>query len=198
MTREALAERIEFWKTCPYKYEPQHATTPPSEYVDVRDHLETFRSVAVGNVMEIGVDVGHSTAAFLLGLMENDAPDGRLYSVDIREVPAFDTYKHCQQWKWLRANSATERGRILAAFSLPQSPSLNVLYIDGDHSYEGCKADLDNFGPLVLPGGVILIHDVMHTEFLGVRRAMSTYRLENKIKWATVEGGSWGLGILHV
>lgn len=36
---------------------------------------------------------------------------------------------------------------------------IDFLYVDGDHSYEGCKADLIGWSPHVRPGGIILGHD---------------------------------------
>lgn len=41
--------------------------------------------------------------------------------------------------------------------------AIRVLWIDGDHSYEGALADHDMFWEFVEPGGVIAFHDVMHT-----------------------------------
>ena len=32
--------------------------------------------------------------------------------------------------------------------------------IDGDHSYEGCKADYEKYEPHVKDGGLIILHDV--------------------------------------
>lgn len=40
---------------------------------------------------------------------------------------------------------------------------VDVLVIDGDHSVAGVRADLAMYGPLVHPGGLILLHDVVHT-----------------------------------
>lgn len=37
---------------------------------------------------------------------------------------------------------------------------LDVLYIDGDHTYQGAKNDFVNYKPFVKPGGVILLHDI--------------------------------------
>lgn len=36
---------------------------------------------------------------------------------------------------------------------------INVLFIDGDHSYGGCKDDWENFSPFVVEGGWVLFHD---------------------------------------
>jgi len=41
----------------------------------------------------------------------------------------------------------------------PAIGSIDLLFIDGDHSYEGCTADLENWYPKVQPGGHVLLHD---------------------------------------
>jgi cephalosporin hydroxylase len=38
---------------------------------------------------------------------------------------------------------------------------LDVLYLDGDHSYEGIKADFSFYSPLVRPDGLIVFHDIV-------------------------------------
>lgn len=40
-------------------------------------------------------------------------------------------------------------------------PACDWLFIDGDHSYEGAKADFEAYGPLVVDGGVIVLHDIL-------------------------------------
>jgi predicted O-methyltransferase YrrM len=40
--------------------------------------------------------------------------------------------------------------------------SVDFLYIDADHSYEGIKADYENYTPLVKPGGIVGFHDTNH------------------------------------
>ena len=43
---------------------------------------------------------------------------------------------------------------------------LRFLWIDGDHSYPGAKADFDNFLPHLVPGAIVAFHDALH-EFPG-------------------------------
>lgn len=37
---------------------------------------------------------------------------------------------------------------------------VDILYIDGDHTYEGVKQDYEMYSPLVRPGGIIILHDI--------------------------------------
>jgi predicted O-methyltransferase YrrM len=41
--------------------------------------------------------------------------------------------------------------------------SVDLLFLDGDHSYDGVRADFENYTPLVKPGGLIAFHDVEST-----------------------------------
>ena len=52
--------------------------------------------------------------------------------------------------------------------------SLDFVFIDADHSYEGCSADIRLWAPKVRPGGLLCGHDYGHVrpEFNGVIRAV--------------------------
>jgi len=43
----------------------------------------------------------------------------------------------------------------------PPPAPLELLFIDGDHSYEGAKADFERWGAFVRPGGHLLFHDAV-------------------------------------
>ncbi len=38
---------------------------------------------------------------------------------------------------------------------------LDILFIDGDHTYEGVKRDFELWSPLVQPGGYVIFHDIL-------------------------------------
>jgi glycosyltransferase involved in cell wall biosynthesis/cephalosporin hydroxylase len=42
---------------------------------------------------------------------------------------------------------------------------VDFLFIDGDHSLAGVKADFEAYAPMVKPGGFIAIHDILDTEW---------------------------------
>lgn len=39
--------------------------------------------------------------------------------------------------------------------------SIDVLFIDGDHSYNGVKKDFENYSPMVRKGGLVILHDIV-------------------------------------
>jgi predicted O-methyltransferase YrrM len=110
---------------------------------------------------EIGADRGGTLA--LLGSVA--APDARILSLDI-EYPESraQVYRILaqpgQQLTCVEANShATETLERVKQWL--GGERLDFLFIDGDHSYAGVKADYDMYGPLVRSGGVIAFHDIV-------------------------------------
>ena len=53
--------------------------------------------------------------------------------------------------------------------------SLDIVFIDGDHSYEACLADLRAWLPKVRSGGVICGHDYGHPKIGKVKKAVDEY-----------------------
>jgi predicted O-methyltransferase YrrM len=65
----------------------------------------------------------------------------------------------------------------------PPSTTLEVLFIDGDHSYEGAKADFERWSAYVRPGGHVLLHDAVDSGgygnvYPGVARVVDEIRGE--------------------
>jgi predicted O-methyltransferase YrrM len=42
---------------------------------------------------------------------------------------------------------------------------LDLLFIDGDHTYDGVRRDYEMYHSLVRPGGIIAFHDIIHTHW---------------------------------
>jgi predicted O-methyltransferase YrrM len=54
-----------------------------------------------------------------------------------------------------------------------------MLFIDGDHSYEGTLADLQDFAPKLKPGAVVAMHDF---DYDSVQAAMRDYFKDREIE----------------
>lgn len=61
---------------------------------------------------------------------------------------------------------STDQAALAAAGKL----SINLLVIDGDHSYDGVKFDFENYFPLLQPGGYVVFDDYNAKEWPGVQR----------------------------
>ena len=55
------------------------------------------------------------------------------------------------------SHAARSRDKVKALLGENQ---LDVLFIDGDHSFEGVKQDFVNYSPFVRPDGLIVFHDI--------------------------------------
>lgn len=59
---------------------------------------------------------------------------------------------------WLRGKDAVIEYLGRYAFGLGMKP-VDMVFIDGDHSYEGASGDIINWLPNIKPGGIIAVHD---------------------------------------
>lgn len=152
------------------------------ELIDTRDHLPLFRSLT-GRILEIGCDVGNSTTAFLVGQSES------VTSIDINPACG-KNFPDERKWHFICADSHS----VMTLDSIIDQV-FDVLFIDGDHSYEGAQVDLDLYSGLVRPGGLILMHDVLCPDtYPGVRRAFDEFPRGNK----SIREGSYGLGVIEL
>ena len=79
---------------------------------------------------------------------------------------------------------------------------VDLLFIDGDHTFNGVRSDFAMYGPLVRPGGIIAFHDICQ------HPAMPDVEVEKfwrRLRWpgwryeVITEPGDWGgIGILKV
>lgn len=63
--------------------------------------------------------------------------------------------------------------------------SIDAIYIDGDHSYEGVKSDLELYYPKVKKNGLILLDD--YKNFIGVKKAVDEFCNKNNIRGEIVK-----------
>jgi len=151
--------------------------------LDTHAHLPYLKEVAKGNVLEIGVHCGISTTALLAGVEENG---GHVWSIDVHPACRYTHYGH-PQWTFY----CTWAGEV----PQPGLP-LDVLFIDGDHSYAAVLNDLQFWGPQVKAGGLILCHDADSASFPGVRTAIEDFCVWHN-KPHDLHRGSNGLEVIY-
>jgi predicted O-methyltransferase YrrM len=120
-------------------------------------------------VCEIGGANGGTLALFC----QVAADDAILVSIDLaytwpRRLACRRFARARQRVRCVRADSHLEdtRERLLRVL---EGRRLDLLLVDGDHSFDGVRLDYEMYGPLVRPGGLIAFHDVVadHTGRFG-------------------------------
>lgn len=67
---------------------------------------------------------------------------------------------------------------------------LDFIYIDGNHSYEYVKQDMENYYPKVKENGILAGHDIASIRHKGVARAFAEFIIE-KDKTPTISKTDW-------
>lgn len=79
------------------------------------------------------------------------------------------------------------------ANSFPEK-DVDFLFIDGDHSYAGVKADFENYKGLVRPGGLIVFHDTIGIP--DVKRFIDEIKPQYRYQEIYGGPGAWGITVL--
>ena len=125
-------------------------------------------------IVEIGAFIGVSAIYFAQAMEDNDEPSGKVYSIDLFEphpesplLPfrienpleiAADNVKRAgleHRVSFIKGNSYSVAARLL-----PTLDGIDILFIDGDHTYKGALRDYNTFHAAVRKGGLIVFHDI--------------------------------------
>jgi predicted O-methyltransferase YrrM len=166
---------------------------------ELRVLIELARKIPAPSVIvEIGTYRGRSAVALALGARLGSK--AHVYAIDPHV--AFKGVKGGefgpQDMAALYENLAKAGvGETVAAVCLPSLMSarawternVGLLWLDGDHSYEGVRADFDAWFPFIVPDGVVAFHDV---DASGVKRLLDELAADVRVQLIdTVEKLSW-------
>ncbi|HEX6465017.1 MAG TPA: class I SAM-dependent methyltransferase [Vicinamibacterales bacterium] len=117
--------------------------------------------------VEIGSARGQSTC--YIGMALKRVNHGHLYAIDPHQATAWndvnagDTYSELR--RNLRSAGVDARVTIVRRYSSDAAKDwtlpIDLLFIDGDHSYDGVKRDWDLFAPHVREFGLVVFHDTL-------------------------------------
>lgn len=175
----------------------------------IQSHLTIQERVALSRlvvsrrqILEIGSYVGASACCF--GAAIREAGAGRVVCVDTWNNEGMsegsrDTYAE------FVANTAPYSGFIVPVRGrsvdvLDQvrglTRHLDLLFIDGDHSYAGVMADWEAYGPMLKPGSIAVFHDWGWAE--GVRRVVAEEVMPRVASFDHLPNMWWGtIGPVH-
>lgn len=123
-------------------------------------------------IVEIGSYLGASTCYLASGARLRD---GKVYAVDTWTNLAMsegtrDSYADFIQNTALFKNWIVPLRGLSSAIAQELQVEIDLLFVDGDHSYEAVCADLEAWIPKVKEGGIVVFHD--YDWAVGVRQAV--------------------------
>lgn len=141
------------------------------DQVDFEHLLDIYRKLKPKSVLEIGTCDGGSLYHFLQA-----APSGaKVGSIDMMGRLSLDQLK---EWAPDGVEPLQHTGNShdpeSVEFAREQLSPIDFLFLDGDHSYAGCRQDWADYIPLMSPNGIVAIHDV-RMEYLGKSRKMRRF-----------------------
>jgi predicted O-methyltransferase YrrM len=154
------------------------------------------------------LEIGTSSGGTLFAFAKVASPNAIIISVDLEgyypyRIPYYKSFaKFKQKVKLIRADSHS-KSTLDKVKKILSERQLNLLFIDGDHTYEGVKKDFEMYSGLVKKGGLIAFHDICcHTPETGCevrkfwREIKKHYPHEEIIK--NQKQGGAGIGLMYV
>jgi len=163
---------------------PQDAT--PTELVDfsfaaaggllataqVRSEIIQLTELIAQSRPKTVLEIGTAQGGTLFLWCRVSDPQATIISIDLPGGIHGGGYPYWKSWIYKRFPLAGQKLQLLRGDShhakmlaqlksiLPGDGKVDFLFIDGDHTYEGVKADFEMYAPLVRPGGRVVFHDI--------------------------------------
>lgn len=137
-----------------------------------RAELTEFATRVKRHAPRVVVEIGTARGGTLFVLCRMAADDAKIVSIDLPagaggagypewKLPILESFaKDGQKLQFLRADSHSDDTLESVRSKLAGEP-IDLLFIDGDHSYDGALSDFSRYSQLVRPGGLICMHDVV-------------------------------------
>lgn len=159
-------------------------------------------NIKPGVIVELGTHYGTSLWSFCQAVKDNNLQT-KIFSVDTWKgekhagfygEEVFETVNDIKDKYYNGVNLKLRRMTFDEALGDFEDNSIDILHIDGLHTYEAVKYDFENWIPKVKKGGVVLLHDIMvNRDDFGVCKLWE----ELKNNYKTIEFQfSYGLGVL--
>ena len=129
---------------------------------------DLVRNVKPSTIVELGCHVGNSLMTFCQGVLDSNAPC-TIFGIDTWTGDEHAGYYGEEIWEAL--NQSIEkyyqsidvrlvRSTFDDQLSNFEDNSIDVIHIDGLHTYEACKHDFESWLPKIAKNGLVLLHDI--------------------------------------
>lgn len=142
------------------------------EPFQLEDELLEFLEIVEQRRPRTVLEIGSAKGGTLFLLCQMCPPDALLISLDLPQgafggasyprwkEPLYRAFRRKDQTLHLLRADSHDPQTVLEIRRLLGERPLDLLFIDGDHSYEGVRQDFASYSGLVGPEGLIALHDI--------------------------------------
>jgi predicted O-methyltransferase YrrM len=138
----------------------------------VRSEIAAFLDRMAARAPKVVLEIGTANGGTLFLLSRVAAPDARILSLDLPGgrfgggYPAwksglFRSFARAGQEVILLRGDSHEAAMAERVQARLAGAPIDLLFIDGDHRYEGVKRDAEMYAPMVRAGGIVAFHDIV-------------------------------------
>jgi predicted O-methyltransferase YrrM len=156
------------------------------------EHVALFNLAALtqGDAVEVGCYLGYSTIMIATAF---NGTSRKVHAIDLFCLERGVTNAGDDNWiyerysqkefaeKQLRDTACADNAVFYqmksseAAAKMAHLQNVDLVFIDGDHTYQGCRADLMQYTPMLVPGGYLVMHDYICARWPGVKKAVDEF-----------------------
>jgi predicted O-methyltransferase YrrM len=165
----------------PWDYKISYGSTPMQSVENITSMGLLLNHYRPRRMLEIGTQAGLSAINWAMNNIELE----KLVTLDVQDIVTHNPMT-LKMFKLLNIEFVhTDSKRFREVWD---QQKFDFIFIDGDHSYEGVKADSDLAFELIAPGGIIVWDDYRLRQYPGIHRHINqlarTYPIKN------IEGSS--------
>jgi len=181
---------------------------PIKPHLRAMEILKRISSLAEPVGIELGVWRGKLSRALLMGhtglmlyMVDSWAADGGDYLDPKGDPKAFKSLQEMAEaldratrvTGFAASRRIVQRAKTADAAQRFENLSVDFVFVDADHSYEGCKADIDAYWPKIKHGGWLSGHDYdrPNRPKFGVKRAADAFAAAVGSKVETGRNTTW-------
>ena len=142
------------------------------EPMQVREEIEALARLVADMRPRVVVEIGTARGGTLFIWTRAAAPDALIVSIDLpgglfgggyprAKTPLYRRFALPGQELYLLRGDSHSAETLRRLKEILRGRSIDFLFIDGDHRYEGVKRDYELYSPLVRSGGMIAFHDIV-------------------------------------
>jgi len=180
--------------------------------LQIKDEISTLLKILEFNKPQTILEIGTSNGGSLYLFCKVATSDATIISIDLSDgefggelypnwkIPFYQSFKEPNQKLYLIRENSHDQKAINLTKNFLQEKKFDLIFIDGDHTYEGVKKDFEMYSSLLNEDGIIVFHDINKTikENVGVPKLWNEIKSNHpSIEIIDVNGAdNYGLGII--